>query len=770
MKFQTKAKNLVNLYNRENRSFQVLPSLVLPAGDYFDTEIKQFVHEHNIHSLIVRSSSIREDSKVESNAGAFLSIPNVPCFIDGELNLRGIREAYISVVNSMPGAGNEVLLQPMLSNIKICGVAFSYDKDDLSPYYIIEYDDSGRSDTVTGGLGHTKRYTQLRGSHESSQLQCVIDALQELECIFSHALLDVEFAICDRLYILQVRPIATTKMPKEIDLGVLRQLELRLLDFNRPLPNIQGKRAIFGVMPDWNPAEIIGIRPERLALTLYRELVTDNIWAYQRSNYGYKDLRSHPLMHSFFGLPYIDVRLSFNSFVPKLLSDRISSKLVDYYLDKLMQNPHLHDKTEFEVVYNCYSLSTPYELRELRSHGFNDNEIKRIEFALLELTNNVLDQHNGLYKKDLQKIEILKDKYEDIVNSDMDMIKKIYWLTEDCKRFGTLPFAGIARAAFISMSILSSLVKIGFISQHEKEIFLNSLNTVSKQLSVRLYEVKIGKITRKEFLKEFGHLRAGTYNITSPRYDRVFDTYFNLDEISTPVNDDKLVLSADRMKKLDILLSESGLRIRANQLFDFITTCIEGREYAKFVFTKSLSQVIDILECIANENQISLDDFAHIDFGLIQGNYANLTQNNLREKMLHNIAKNKQEYELTKILKLPQLITSEKQVYAYHSTNVEPNFVGNKKVIADIALKENLVDCRDKIALIEAADPGYDFLFTKGIQGLVTCYGGTNSHMAIRCAELGLPACIGIGEEKFNHLKKARKIYLDCGRKILHAL
>ena len=75
-------------------------------------------------------------------------------------------------------------------------------------------------------------------------------------------------------------------------------------------------------MPDWNPAEIIGLKPGPLALSLYRELVTDSIWAYQRDNYGYKNLRSFPLLVSFHGLPYIDVRVSFNSFVPRDISGR----------------------------------------------------------------------------------------------------------------------------------------------------------------------------------------------------------------------------------------------------------------------------------------------------------------------------------------------------------------------------------------------------------------------------------------------------------------
>ena len=68
----------------------------------------------------------------------------------------------------------------------------------------------------------------------------------------------------------------------------------------------------------------------------------------------------------------------------------------------------------------------------------------------------------------------------------------------------------------------------------------------------------------------------------------------------------------------------------------------------------------------------------------------------------------------------------------------------------------------DGIICIENADPGYDFLFSKNIKGLITKYGGQNSHMAIRCAELNLPALIGVGEETYNKIKKNKSIKIDC--------
>ena len=63
---------------------------------------------------------------------------------------------------------------------------------------------------------------------------------------------------------------------------------------------------------------------------------------------------------------------------------------------------------------------------------------------------------------------------------------------------------------------------------------------------------------------------------------------------------------------------------------------------------------------------------------------------------------------------------------------------------------------------IENADPGYDFLFNKNIKALITKYGGLNSHMAIRCSELNIPALIGVGEKNFINISKHKVININC--------
>jgi phosphoenolpyruvate-protein kinase (PTS system EI component) len=67
-----------------------------------------------------------------------------------------------------------------------------------------------------------------------------------------------------------------------------------------------------------------------------------------------------------------------------------------------------------------------------------------------------------------------------------------------------------------------------------------------------------------------------------------------------------------------------------------------------------------------------------------------------------------------------------------------------------------------KIILIEGADPGFDWIFAHRIAGLITKHGGANSHMAIRCAELDLPAAIGCGEQLFTRFCQTAEVKLDC--------
>ncbi len=765
LQFKSKARNLLALQGLLKNG-ELLPLLIINKKDLKEKE-RIFSQIQGLKSkyLIIRSSSKNEDNTQNSNAGAFLSLAKIKSD-----DKEAVFDALDKVALSMPNDNDELLIQPFLDEILSCGVAFSVDKDNFAPYFCIQYDESGSNAAITDGSSKEgKSFFAYRENIviKDKKMAKLVAMVQELESLFECEFLDVEFAFAkyegkERLFCLQVRPLVMKNkinlfkaLPKE----ALARLAKRLDNLKEKRWGVLGENFIFGIMPDWNPAEIIGVRPKRLALSLYKNIITDNIWAYQRDNYGYKDMRSHPLMHSFLGMPYVDVRVSFNSFVPKILNEKLAQKLVDFYLQSLIKSPHLHDKIEFEIVYSCYDFNSPKKLKKLLKYGFNENEIKRLEFALLELTNNIINPLNSLFKKDIIKAMNIGFAFESIKNSNYSLIDKIYWLLELCKRYGTLPFAGVARAAFVAMQMLNSLVEIGFFSKEQRADFLNSLSTVSKKLSLR--SENLSKDNVGEFLKEFGHLRAGTYNICSPRYDEAFERYFSLSKKPKKQEEQIFKLSAEQSKKLDILLIENGLKINAKDFLLFLKEAIEGRESVKFEFTKFLSYALELVGHLGEYYGISKEDMAYLDIENILTLSSSLYSKSPKEKFLDEIKKHKDEYKLTLALKLPPLLYESNQVYSFFTGHIMPNFITQKSISAEVAFESD-EDFEGKIVLIRAADPGYDYLFSKNIAGLITCYGGANSHMAIRASELQLPSVIGVGEEEFARISRAKRVRIEC--------
>lgn len=132
------------------------------------------------------------------------------------------------------------------------------------------------------------------------------------------------------------------------------------------------------------------------------------------------------------------------------------------------------------------------------------------------------------------------------------------------------------------------------------------------------------------------------------------------------------------------------------------------------------------------------------------------------------IAEQRRHYDLARSLRLAPLIRSVRDVYVAAQQRSEPNFITDRHIEAPVAVldgREEAESLSGRIVCIESADPGYDWLFTRNIAGLVTRYGGANSHMAIRCAEYGLPAAIGCGGILYERASRATRLLLDCAGK-----
>jgi glutamine kinase len=764
----TKGEVLESLAPRLQRA-RVLPQIRFTVAQWRvdPNDIVSRVDAANwrLETLIVRSSAKSEDGTAFSAAGKYESVLDVR----GDKALAAAIERVISSFEDAD-ADHQVFIQPMLSHVSMAGVAFTRDPNGGGPYFVINYDtNSGRTDLVTSGAsGDLKTFYCLKSHLAAIPLPLVpiVELLSELEGLLASDALDVEFAIDHdgELYLLQVRPLIINANATLLDAAELgrevAQIACKVDLLNRPHPYLHGRRSIFGVMPDWNPAEIIGIRPKPLTLTLYRELITDSIWAYQRDNYGYKNLRSFPLMVSFHGLPYIDVRVSFNSFVPSDVEGALADRLVNYYIDRLAAEPNLHDKVEFEIIFSCHTFDLAERIAVLESRGFSKDETAFLSESLRRLTNRIIHAEDGLWRRDREKIDILAERLGKIRTAGIDKISRIYWLIEDCKRYGTLPFAGLARAGFIAVQLLRSLVTTGVLNESEYAAFLANLETVGSRIGRDFAE-----LSKAEFLERYGHLRPGTYDILSPRYDEAPDHYFDwtaprVAQAEAP----RFALSVAQLRQIERLLREHQLDHDVLGLIDFIKAGIEGREFAKFVFTRSLSDTLVLIRQLGEDHGIAVEDCAFLELNTILTLYHQ--SGAVGPRLRENISENKGRYALTQRLILPPLISAPEDVYSFHLPSTQPNYITQNSVTATIAhISDSPENLAGKILFIPSADPGFDWIFTRGIAGFVTKFGGVNSHMAIRAGELDIPAVIGAGESLFQRWSAAKKIHLDCGNR-----
>jgi choline kinase/phosphohistidine swiveling domain-containing protein len=728
--------------------------------------------------VIVRSSTLAEDGWDHSNAGAFESVLDVSP--DDPASVRGAIEEVISSYDDEPQ--NQVLVQPMVENVAASGVVMTRSVEYASPYYIINYDaETGSTVTVTDGSGGdietvvVRKNAMERPTELGDPALCLpslIEAVTELENVVGHDGLDVEFAVTEggEVYVLQVRPMTVDPGERTVDDEMLsREIEQARDTFhatNSGSPFVFGDKQMFGVMPDWNPAEIIGRAPRLLADSLYRYLIMDEVWATQRAEFGYRDVRPQPLIVSFAGQPFVDVRADFNSFVPASVSDELAERLVNYYLGRLEANPQLHDKIEFDIALTCLPFDFDNRARPLREAGFTDEELSELADGLEEVTHGAFERVEA--GVDMAEIDELETRFDRIEETDLSPLQAVRTLLEDCRRLGTLPFAHLARAAFVAVSLLRSLRRKSVITEEEHTQFLNSLQTVAREFEHDGYRVNVGELEFEEYVDRYGHLRPGTYNITSPRYAADPESYLRptVDAAEEPQDhaDPMTVFDPETKTEIEAELETIGLPADADRFVNFLRDSIVGREYSKFVFTKNLSLALERLAAFGESHGIDRDTLSHVSIDDIFELTTGQPPGSPAEWIEARAEEGRTRHTVAQAVELPPLLTDEHDFNAFERPAREPNFVTTVNVRAPVAKPNEETDASldGRIVLMPRADPGYDWLFGYYIKGLVTMYGGTNSHMAIRAAEFGLPAAIGVGESLYEQLSEAEIVELNC--------
>lgn len=732
----------------------------------------------NSKYVIIRSSAKGEDSEEKSHAGDYESILNV-----SPQSSKSLQNAIDSVINSYTNKGNtdpqnQILIQNQASDIATSGVVFTRTPDIGAPYFVINFDEGGTTTDTTHGKSNNmiKIFRLANRLKLEKKWRQLLNAVTEIESILKTDLLDIEFGITKKgtIILFQVRPITSVRnLPKtNLDSKISKLIQTNQQKYKKltkQIKHVSGKYTIFSDMADWNPSEIIGDNPNLLDYSLYDHLIMKNAWSKGRTAIRYQDVHPYSLMAKFGNKPYVDIRGSFNSLIPSSINKSIQNKLMRYYLDKLSNNTFLHDKVEFDILFTCYDLTTHLRLKELGKYNFNKNEINTIEKSLLEHTNYIIKNFELIAQRcDVMSSKL--DKNREKILSEYNSTKKDYLnklstaksLLDDCRQYGTIPFSTMARIAFVATALLNSLVKTGYVKQNFVNNVMHSIFSPLSEFRDDLTDYLDKKISLESFLSKYGHLRPGTYDITASRYDKkrsYFDIKFtkpHTQQISK-IEDDNVIG----------ILKKYGINSDTD-FINFVKKSISKREYLKFTFTKSLSDAIELIAEAGNELGFSRKEMANLDLKSIIIQSKKLDRKKIQTFWRKKITMNTHKKGINNYVVLPPIINSldDFEIIRYYSA--KPNFITDTSIAAKIITQNDLnngLEIDDKIVLLESADPGYDWIFTRNPIGLITKYGGVASHMAIRCAEIGLPAAIGCGEIIFEKLLLSAKVLLDCKNK-----
>ena len=712
--------------------------------------------------VIIRSSAYDEDNNI-SNAGKYSS------FII-ENNEDQIIKKIFEVSSKYKKKLGFVIVQEYINDSHINGVIFTRDPVSQTNYFTINFYQGRSTNKITSGsiTGEYFVFFSKLGTKniKNIYLKKLINTSKKICKKFKNDNLDIEFSVNKKkiVKIFQIRKLHTRKK-FNLNPKVLFDLEKKIKKMIHDRSILYGNHTIYSNMTDWNPAEIIGVKPKTLSSSLYKELIANEIWSESRRQLGYSNCYNLPLIHEFMGSPYVDVRLTLNSFIPAGLDSSLKLKLINYYLKKFKSNPsYFYDKIESKVIFSCNDFSLNKNIKILKKYKFTDKEIITLKKSLNKVTNKIFNSLND----NIRISSKLINKTKKIQNKKIHSINKIFNLINLCKIYGTLPFANLARMAFIDIQFLNSMVKNKIITDEDKNIFLNSINSITSKMNNDL--IKKNKI---KFLQKYGHLRPNTYEINSKNYKENFNAYFNNFNNLKIIRHKKYNFNNKQKLLIKKFLKKNSISKDLKSFLNFIKLSIIHREQSKFNFTYCLNAIFEELKKVAIKSKIKRNDSSFIDIDVIKKLYNNFTYEFVKKTLHDNIKSNKKNYFFNQNFKLPNIILNQKDVVMFTEKKYIPTFVSKKNVFGETVYINELINHKNlnnKIVFIKNADPGYDYIFTKKIRGLVTAYGGPNSHMFIRCNEMGIPAVIGVGDKNFNKLKNSRKVFLNCLQKDISSL
>jgi phosphohistidine swiveling domain-containing protein len=459
-----------------------------------------------------------------------------------------------------------------------------------------------------------------------------------------------------------------------------------------------------------------------------------------------------------------------NSFLPASVPDKTAEKIINFGLERLKEDLTRHDKIEFDIVPTCLDFNFAiWTQRYMDAGALTAAETSDLEDGLRSVTRSTIARA----QTDVEAAEDLERRCKGILDDaklgDGDWVR---FILDMCRDKGALNFAHLARAGFVAVAFLKSAVDQKFINEKRYNQLLNSVKTVGGLMQAEAWNVKTGKLDFAKFVERFGHIRPGTYDISAPSYKDRSDLYLApMIEGAAEQAEGTFSWTEQEADAINEAFTGLDVGLNANTFLAFFHTAISGREYSKFVFTRLLSAVLDRIGGISRECGLSSEQSESLSLdGIIQG-ACNIWGRNAQIEILQDSSRRRiEQRKLASLVLLPPVFTQPQVVRGFVMPRSSANFVTRNKVIAPLVVVRTDSEpaaekLEGKIAAIVNADPGYDYLFSVKIAGLITAFGGPNSHMAIRAAEFGLPAAIGVGEDAFMNFVDGLDTELDCHKK-----
>ena len=650
----TKAESLLKLKELLKKSF-IEDIVVVNVSEIFVNfnNVYEQIKEKFLGDNIIIRSSLRHYGNIHNAKMIHLNASDAVDSKDKKSVEKALKKmAYMYADNDekrLPDFFDEqVLIQRYSENIAISGVAFTRDFIYKRPYYMINYEVS--QDTDEAHDGRTK-WIAKNTSREflDYDFLSLINSIKEIEEVYRDIeALEIKFGIdsIDNVIIFQVRPLVEL-FDKPMALTDKEFYDAKsfakcdYLDTSHVLSD----------MASWRPAEILGLNPRPLDCSLYKELITSGKWNESISHFGYAN-EIYDLMQKIGNKPYISVDYTIAGLTPKNLKSSIRFKLKEFYIKKLKDKPFMHERLERDLICNCYDFATKDKLKELSENGFSEEEISELSKALYEVTSNIIDIYDDVYKKDkedLDKLTELRRQIRSYAPLKETNIMKVYKYINDLmtaiENYGAHQYIRQSRCDIIARSLMKSLADKGYFTHEEIYKFTSSIETEETKFEDYIMRYIHGEIDTDEFNKVYGHIRLKTFDIRTDCYKNMkLEGIFEGTKLSSSKGAADLDLNV-----LSEALKNIGFNISSKDFIALMSDMIKNKAYFRFEFIKSVSLILDMIAVLGKLHGIDREDMSYLEI-------EELISYHSRDSYIQIIQSRRDMYHAYSYLVLPELI------------------------------------------------------------------------------------------------------------------